>query len=657
MKWLARSAMLMAALSVGGCATAPVSNVSAPAWVSTSTASKQQIWGVYDGLAGTAWSAPNAYTVSYRWAVPGQVLIEEYRHPTSGELAGSNTIIPGATPGTLVLITSVLGNMQWQGTLDVNGTALFARDGILKMPMRLSRTETGGLLQERISLDGTVVTGVDSSTEYRESSQSTASAAAGSVATSLVPPVNQKPQLPEGTQELQLGKKALVTLDEKSLSGWGVRYHLFALPAKKGEEVVVVTECNEVCGFLNAVSSEALMLGFDDKIALPRGSAYQFTLRSDNEVIEVGGRDDLTYTIWVEKGPRAIQLWSDYRASQEAYVQERARQEQEAERLSASSSGGNALMFNAVMTGLSQGLAEGAADYQASQDNQAALLNNIAATAQAVQAQQAATAYEEEAVEESYETPAPTGSSSLEEQQDATVSAALVQARRMAEEAGGSPETFAQLDEAEREMARRQQQHALRKQQAGTNIIYPSKIQLSTATNSITPTANPPEPIAEQSNMAQGKVRLCNRPGDEGPAHWPLCPEYQKKPGQTKGQVPGHSKGDPSGLASTSGGSGMKQTGGGFGSQEPSGPTSGKSWSDEQVTAWCMQDKHKRFKCYGPMGRAWSSYKSIEAALAANSCSEGEGDTPEMGEMNLFDCGRKRSATDGDVPANRPAPW
>lgn len=165
MKRLAGSVMLLAAFSVGGCMTAPATHVAAPAWVSTSTASKQEIWGVYDGLAGTTWSAPNAYVLFYRWAVPGQVLVEEFRHPTTGELSGTNTIVPGPAPGTLTLTSSV-ANMQWTGTLDGKGNALFARDGLMRMPMRTGRTASGDLFQEKVTLDGVRVASVDSSTIY-----------------------------------------------------------------------------------------------------------------------------------------------------------------------------------------------------------------------------------------------------------------------------------------------------------------------------------------------------------------------------------------------------------------------------------------------------------------------------------------------------------
>lgn len=165
MKRLAGSVMLLAAFSVGGCMTAPATHVAAPAWVSTSTASKQEIWGVYDGLAGTTWSAPNAYVLFYRWAVPGQVLVEEFRHPTTGELSGTNTIVPGPAPGTLTLTSSV-ANMQWTGTLDGKGNALFARDGLMRMPMRTGRTASGDLFQEKVTLDGVRVASVDRSTIY-----------------------------------------------------------------------------------------------------------------------------------------------------------------------------------------------------------------------------------------------------------------------------------------------------------------------------------------------------------------------------------------------------------------------------------------------------------------------------------------------------------
>ncbi|MDU9394820.1 hypothetical protein [Pseudomonas sp. zfem002] len=181
MKRLARSALVLAAFSLGGCMTAQAPQVNAPAWVSTSTASQQEIWGVYQRLVGTTWSAPDAYVLFYRWAVPGQVLVEEYRHPTSGELSGSNTIVPGSRPGTLVLTSSV-GNLQWQGTLDEQGNALFVRDGVLRMPVRTRLTPAGEVLQEKLTLEGERIASVDSVTTYTALGKQPAAAAATSVA-------------------------------------------------------------------------------------------------------------------------------------------------------------------------------------------------------------------------------------------------------------------------------------------------------------------------------------------------------------------------------------------------------------------------------------------------------------------------------------------
>lgn len=177
MKRFARSALVLAAFSLGGCMTTSAPQVNAPAWVSTSTASQQEIWGVYQRLVGTTWSAPNAYVLFYRWAVPGQVLVEEYRHPTSGELSGSNSIVPGPRPGTLVLTSSV-GNLQWQGTLDEQGNALFVRDGVLRMPVRTRLTPSGEVLQEKLTLDGERIASVDSVTTYTALGKQTAAPAA-----------------------------------------------------------------------------------------------------------------------------------------------------------------------------------------------------------------------------------------------------------------------------------------------------------------------------------------------------------------------------------------------------------------------------------------------------------------------------------------------
>jgi hypothetical protein len=242
------------------------------------------------------------------------------------------------------------------------------------------------------------------------------------------------------------------------------------------------------------------------------------------------------------------------------------------------------------------------------------------------------------------------GSSNLESEQDATVAAALAQARKLANDVGADAKTIAQLDLAQREMDKRNAANAKGKQQAGANKIYATKITLNTATNSMVPSPTAPEPDRSESNMAAGKVRLCNRPGDEGPAHWPMCPDKTKLVKESGGTLVSNS---------SKGSDRAEKTDYTSKPDESSDQTDdGRTWSKQPATAWCMLSQYGNFKCWGPSGgKALHGTKTIQEALSNAACTKGEGRTPSIGEMNLFDCGRLRHATDSKVPANRPAPW
>lgn len=169
-KWTS-GVLLMLSVLVAGCVAPPPNTTLAPAWVANSPLDSKTIWGPYDGLAYRTWDTPGGYVLFYRWAVPQQVLVEEFRHPTTGELAGTSVIVPGATPGEL-LLNSSFGNLQWHGR--VNGdSVLFVRDGMLEMPYRVSRRSDGTLLQEKVSLSGGQVSQVQSTTLYSPLGQPT----------------------------------------------------------------------------------------------------------------------------------------------------------------------------------------------------------------------------------------------------------------------------------------------------------------------------------------------------------------------------------------------------------------------------------------------------------------------------------------------------
>ncbi|MNJ24973.1 hypothetical protein D3C77_194050 [compost metagenome] len=806
MKWLASSAMLMAALSVGGCVTAPVSNMTAPAWVTTSSATTQQIWGIYDGLAGTTWSAPNAYTLFYRWAVPQQVLVEEFRHPKTGELAGTNIIVPGAAPGSLALTSSVAG-MQWQGTLDADGSALFARDGMLKMPLRVSRTPAGELLQEKVTLSGTAVLTVDASTIYKRAENDAVATAAGYLPAprneSTPPPltpvahehvdsqaeqnvpssqnwgvlekISGKVWLVEGTGGR--GSHSFVLKVEKSKSqdvisaytgnGYvfeksmdyqrspsgglsatgnttiGHKTNMRVIIGANGEMVRFSDESHrdtynlnelgeliikrETKGWLSdtwSTESEirlrdvtmgpewgafAKLAGFawiNKKntfptvyydISYPEKNTIQIWIGPNNDnywgtdgalltgknmtghtessikntyLLEPGNstytvhspssmtraiserRKDI-YSLIDENTIRISQLevkdgsWQpvkeielsreqknekDDRLQQWAtYEQKRRDSERSTQFLN------NMAALNGALTAANEVASRQVAESQASLDRTLAVVSRQAQLERA--------------------TAQPTESSSIsapstEAEQDATVAAALAQVRQTAEQAGGDPQLFAQLDEAQQLLAEKK---AKRSQQAGTHKILPSKIQLSTATNSITPTAIQQDVIEPSDSMAQGKVRLCNRPGDEGPAHWPTCPQTRAEEAETRRLATSKGSGSDTsqGKHSQPSRTGSGKAPGGSGDTSQTKPPGKASTSDDEPFAWCTQNK-KGFKCWGPYG-PMPTEATLRGALGSAGCGNGDGDTPALGETTRFDCNiRKVKGLHGYVPEDPP---
>lgn len=645
--WLA----LALALSLTGCTTGYVPPEDAY-WLASSNATQEQIWGPFHDLAGTTWNAPNQHQVTYRWIRPNAVLGEEFRNPTTGALVGTNAIMPGKAPGTLVYTSLIF---EWDAKVDGTSSIVFTQNNAFSnMPFRISRSANGSLVREDVTLSGGVVARVDRSSTFVPNGQNISVVASSQLVETSIAPT---PTVKAGVRRLSFDEKVTAEINEQTLSSWGVKYHLYALPARKGEDVVVVTECNtrqnSDCWYLNTVSDDAVFFGWSDKTSSPKGSAYQFTPSRDNETIKVAntrGDYDLTYSIYVVRGKEAEQVWSRYKVSAMAHKRAEAHREAELERVSAESSSNNAATFNAIITGLSQGLAEGAADYQASQNNQAALLNNIAYTAQAAQAQQA---YSDEGDDESYQAAESEDSSGVEAQQDAEVAASIAKTQQLMRGSGADPAMLAQLESIQQEI---QQRQAKRKQQAGTNKILPSKIQLSTATNSITPESNLPAPAAESNNMAQGKVRLCNRPGDEGPAHWPTCPQNRAEEAEARRLASRTGSRDESEVG-YGGSAGSKQTSPGSSGDGSKVQPGQASTSDDEAYAWCTQNK-EGFRCWGPMGKM-GTVKTLRSALGTAGCGKGEGDTPMVGETTYFECNIKKDKTGfhSPVPENPPSRW
>ncbi|MBB1059537.1 hypothetical protein [Marilutibacter spongiae] len=113
------------------------------------------VWGDFAEVAGrTASGGERAYTLRWQWQVPGQVLVQEYLNPGDGSVANREEIQPGNAPGRLLLTSSVLGNKQWNGTLQADGSVLFIGKGLLKLPYRVGLSDDGAWEVRRVKLDG-----------------------------------------------------------------------------------------------------------------------------------------------------------------------------------------------------------------------------------------------------------------------------------------------------------------------------------------------------------------------------------------------------------------------------------------------------------------------------------------------------------------------
>ena len=116
------------------------------------------VWGIYAQLAGTTRQAADGYRLQWRWSQPGKELIEEYIAPSSGKLAYTSTITPGPTPGTLHALGSALGGKEWNGTLQPDGSVVFAGTGMLKFSYKATIGSDGAYEIRGVKLrDGLVV--------------------------------------------------------------------------------------------------------------------------------------------------------------------------------------------------------------------------------------------------------------------------------------------------------------------------------------------------------------------------------------------------------------------------------------------------------------------------------------------------------------------
>lgn len=124
------------------------------------------VWGIYAQLAGTTRQAVDGYRLHWRWARPGKELVEEYVAPSSGKLMHANTITPGPSPGTLHAAGSSLGGKQWNGTLQADGSVVFAGTGMLKMSYKAAMASDGAYEIRMVKLRDGVVLSVSEPAQY-----------------------------------------------------------------------------------------------------------------------------------------------------------------------------------------------------------------------------------------------------------------------------------------------------------------------------------------------------------------------------------------------------------------------------------------------------------------------------------------------------------
>jgi len=99
-------------------------------------------WGVYATLADSTVKTveEDRYAISVRWKERGKSIIEEWKHPQTGVVASSATIVPGDTPGSLVY-TNAMGS--WYGGVEPDGSVKLARKGLMKFPMQVAMVAPG----------------------------------------------------------------------------------------------------------------------------------------------------------------------------------------------------------------------------------------------------------------------------------------------------------------------------------------------------------------------------------------------------------------------------------------------------------------------------------------------------------------------------------
>ncbi len=115
-------------------------------------------WGLYTRLVGSTRQSEDGYRLHWRWSRPGEVLVEEYIAPASGRITHTNTITLGPRPGTLDVHGSSLGGKRWHGTLQPDGSVVYAGTGLFKMSHKAMIGSDGAYEVRMVKLrDGVVV--------------------------------------------------------------------------------------------------------------------------------------------------------------------------------------------------------------------------------------------------------------------------------------------------------------------------------------------------------------------------------------------------------------------------------------------------------------------------------------------------------------------
>ena len=126
----------------------------------TAPAADPAIWGVYARLVGQHRQMQGGYRLHWRWEVPQQVLVQEWVNPSTGQVAHTDTLRPGAAQGTLEMKSSHLGSARL-GTVTPEGAVAFLDEGFFKPAYRALLAANGDFELQTLKLGGETIEVVD----------------------------------------------------------------------------------------------------------------------------------------------------------------------------------------------------------------------------------------------------------------------------------------------------------------------------------------------------------------------------------------------------------------------------------------------------------------------------------------------------------------